>query len=963
MLIREWTLNKLEPVRNRTRVIIRDGLQLLPVKDSALDQFARENGFLVIGATTNLAFRDLYEKALQDTGVEKILLIDRAPKSRRQSRSPDRAPPPFYPDFLDGVTKNARIEIDLREFLRDQTGDLDWPEDANEPRYARLISRHLNGVLRAHENLRTTHESRFADRDFKTIVAFAALGIAESAFKMLDAEDYWKIGLLGHQALEELEDLAPEVTKPIREQLAKAPAPFSWFTDRDAETVIRAFYLSVILSQHLDQWHLLLANIDPSLANLKEIETSSIMDAAAKLVRLDPRQAERDLEVVEHDLDKDSLKLMLLDQMNISEPEGFAAAVEKENYSTLVRSLSLLMALENLLSSSPSLDACRRVSEALAAADEGAARFVDSRSSLTWSHLKQAFNLAWDIQAIREDLAKAVKTLKVMKPKNVTFNTFRKLWCDKGLSRLEYFVSSLERIVGTGDLLPAHEGRLPSVFGNAIERVRQSVSSLTREVQKGLEDFNRRFQELVAEQYPDWLAKDGEPILTSQFLRRCLKPNWDPQTEKAALLIFDGMRHDIWDVLLRPLLLDRMDLLHDLPGSSLLPSETHVTRKAICAGTCPDEFDTRQGEDKLLKVGLKRELGLDEEVEVVEPDGSGTAETVRYRAGNLDVYIFELCDRELHKIQVKTLNDGRQVPSRPLAFVYQQHIKNLIDTEVMAVMRGLEPGTKVFITADHGFGPVSQERLDFDHDDLNEPEDCMYLSSRLKVALKEVSRSKTGRNAIEFTPHQLRMPKEESRHDRNTGHTLHKTYQAIVFPKVGYAFRRPGQHFRPDAFTHGGISVQELMIPMVVLRVRPEDEGLLALDSIAGPESVMQGEEVEFRLPLCLNRRGETDLRVDIEAMYGRGDQFLSLPQHVLYVSAEGRQALVRFKVEPQGVQVKHQQEGQVEQVLTITARYQDHQKSATSRFTVRLDAKGAVQRIPNPQLGNIMGLTPKSMR
>jgi hypothetical protein len=30
-----------------------------------------------------------------------------------------------------------------------------------------------------------------------------------------------------------------------------------------------------------------------------------------------------------------------------------------------------------------------------------------------------------------------------------------------------------------------------------------------------------------------------------------------------------------------------------------------------------------------------------------------TGETVRYRAGNIDFFIFELCDKELHKIPVK----------------------------------------------------------------------------------------------------------------------------------------------------------------------------------------------------------------------------------------------------------------------------------------------------------------------
>jgi hypothetical protein len=76
---------------------------------------------------------------------------------------------------------------------------------------------------------------------------------------------------------------------------------------------------------------------------------------------------------------------------------------------------------------------------------------------------------------------------------------------------------------------------------------------------------------------------------------------------------------------------DRMEVLADWPASSILPSETHVTRKAISAGTYPDKFDTRDGEDKLLKSGLARELKYEAEVEVVDPEGAGTGETVRYR--------------------------------------------------------------------------------------------------------------------------------------------------------------------------------------------------------------------------------------------------------------------------------------------------------------------------------------------
>jgi hypothetical protein len=91
---------------------------------------------------------------------------------------------------------------------------------------------------------------------------FATLGVPEAAFKKLETLDYWKVALLRHESLKELEELAPQVTQPILEKLRHVPAPFCWFTDHDPELVLRAFYLSVILAQHAENWNLLLANLD-----------------------------------------------------------------------------------------------------------------------------------------------------------------------------------------------------------------------------------------------------------------------------------------------------------------------------------------------------------------------------------------------------------------------------------------------------------------------------------------------------------------------------------------------------------------------------------------------------------------------------------------------------------------------------------------------------------------------------
>ena len=460
------------------------------------------------------------------------------------------------------------------------------------------------------------------------------------------------------------------------------------------------------------------------------------------------------------------------------------------------------------------------------------------------------------------------------------------------------------------------------------------------------------------------------PILTSQFLRRCLKPNWDPLKEKAVLLVFDGMRYDIWDELLRPLFEDRMDIIADLPASSLLPSETHITRKAIFAGTFPDSFDTHASENSLLKEGLAREIGYAGDVEVISPDTAGTGETVRYRAGKLDVYIFELCDKELHKITMKTLPDGRQVPSRPLSFVYEQHLKNIIDTEVMAIIRNLAPGTKVFVTADHGFGQVGRVPLWFPNECLNEPADSTYLNCWLKVPISDSEiPGKVRGNVIAFSPEQLRMPAQEVRFDKKAGHDVHKQFKAVAFPKTGFSFSRQGSPYHPDAYTHGGISIQELMIPMVVLKVKKHEEGLLILDNITGPPEVIEGEEIEFHLPISKSTHlaaKEKEIRADIDATWSCTPSERPLPRQVLYVSSQGTEAIIRFKPDPDDATAEERKQGVMERTLTVTVSYREgyriNRKIQSRKFTVRLNSEQIVRRIP-PSLGNILGLTPKSMR
>ncbi|MFL5627620.1 MAG: hypothetical protein ACJ788_18740 [Ktedonobacteraceae bacterium] len=392
----DWFLHKLDAIKDEPAILVCDPLQLLPERDNSIHNFASEHGYTVIVAATNLAFRELYERAAADSDTRKLLVIDRTPQSRRLTRSKGKAPPLFYPDLLARVPSAARIELDLRQYLKEITGDPDWPREVNEPHYARIVTKHLPGVIEAHKSLRVVQRERFSTQDFHAIVAYAALDVADVAFQRWDSASYWRVGLHGYQTLQELETLAPEVMGPIKRDLAKAPPPFCWFGKCETELIIRAFYLSVILAQHTSNWKLLLINIDQALKGLTTIETVMLEQAARKLVELDPEQAQEDLEEIEAHLSREGLQTLLVDEFAIEDAKNAAAVIEKEGYSTLFRTLALLLALKDLIFPAPDVQARKRIVNHLFSAH--GTGFVESRPSLVWSNLKEAYRLAHAIQ-------------------------------------------------------------------------------------------------------------------------------------------------------------------------------------------------------------------------------------------------------------------------------------------------------------------------------------------------------------------------------------------------------------------------------------------------------------------------------------------------------------------------------------------------------------------------------------
>ena len=178
-----------------------------------------------------------------------------------------------------------------------------------------------------------------------------------------------------------------------------------------------------------------------------------------------------------------------------------------------------------------------------------------------------------------------------------------------------------------------------------MEAAQQKLNESITAVEQDVDAANICFQDLYHANYVKWINQNDAPVIfTHQFVPRALKTHWDAQSgQKAVILIFDGLRVDAWEELVRPVLEEKYDVLEQLPGSAILPSETHLSRKAISAGCLPVSFCSTT-ENALLENALKTNLSLSVKFKVkartrpVECGISAHYTSGRHRRGDLQLH-------------------------------------------------------------------------------------------------------------------------------------------------------------------------------------------------------------------------------------------------------------------------------------------------------------------------------------
>ena len=329
------------------------------------------------------------------------------------------------------------------------------------------------------------------------------------------------------------------------------------------------------------------------------------------------------------------------------------------------------------------------------------------------------------------------------------------------------------------------------------------------------EEANLNFAKFVRKHYEEWITHpDARPLMSPDIFKRCVFPRLS-QGRKVFLLVLDNFRFDQWRVLATELA-DDFDMEEDL-YYSILPTATQYARNAIFAGLMPLQIKE-----------MYTNLWVDEE----EDEGKNLNEEQLIRS-QLDRF------RRKEIFTYHKINDSTQVDkvlpqitsgSVPLSVLVVNFIDILsharTESKMVRELAGNESAYRSITLSWFRHTPIKElfRRLaSMDYDILITTD---HGSIRVDTPTKVVGdrnvntnlRYKLGKN-LSYNAKEV----FEVRHPRTLLLPQPNLSTAYIFATGARFFAYPNNYnyyvqYYKDTFQHGGISMEEMIVPLVTLR-------------------------------------------------------------------------------------------------------------------------------------------------
>ena len=330
------------------------------------------------------------------------------------------------------------------------------------------------------------------------------------------------------------------------------------------------------------------------------------------------------------------------------------------------------------------------------------------------------------------------------------------------------------------------------------------------------EEANLNFSKFIKKNYEKWISGEAEhPLISPEIFRKCIIPRLDAG-RKVFLLVLDNFRFDQWRVISQELT-DDFDIDENL-YYAILPTATQYARNAIFAGLMPARIRE-----------LYPELWVDEE----EDEGKNLNEEALIR------HQLERSRRKIpftyHKINDsvavdKLLSQFQQLSHTPLNVLVINFIDILSHARTDSKMvRELAANEAAYRGITHSWfrhTPIKElfrrlASLDYeliittDHGSIRSTTPVKVIGDR---NVNTNLRYKLGKN-LSYNPKEVFEVKQPKRFGLPSPN-LTTTY---IFATGNHFFAYPNNfnyyaQYYKDTFQHGGISMEEMLVPLITLR-------------------------------------------------------------------------------------------------------------------------------------------------